>query len=272
MGTSAAHVHATSVRRVTLGLMLGCAAAGCGPGTGARGREAAAAHRSLRTFAARARARVRVTVIGRSALGRSLYARVVGDPRAKRRVLVVGCIHGTETAGRAITYGLRSGDPPPGSAWWIVDAINPDGCRAGTRGNANGVDLNRNSPWHWRALDQPGGTFYSGPRSLSEPESRAVNALVRRVRPAVSIWYHQRAGLVDSSSGGDVALERRYAALAGLPLRAYGTVPGSITSWQNATFTKDTAFVVELPAGPVSRESVADHVAAIRAVSASRTR
>ena len=83
-----------------------------------------------------------------------------------------------------------------------------DGCRADTRGNAHGVDLNRNSPWHWRRLEHP---FYSGPHPLSEPESRAINRLVRKLHPALSIWYHQQAALVDTGSGGSLGLERRYA-------------------------------------------------------------
>ena len=177
-------------------------------------------------------------------------------------MLIVGCVHGDETAGEAITRRLRSVAPPPGVALWLVDEFNPDGCKANRRQNADGVDLNRNSPWHWRALDHPGGTYYSGSRPLSEPESRTINRLVARLRPAVSIWYHQHAHLVDAS-GGDPTIERRYARLVGLPFRHFGTFPGSITSWQNATFRRDTAFVVELPAGTLSPRGVRRHVAAV---------
>jgi hypothetical protein len=37
-----------------------------------------------------------------------------------------------------------------------------------------------------------------------------------------------------------------------LPFRHLGLEPGSITSWQNAVFPRDTAFVVELPPGRLS--------------------
>lgn len=175
---------------------------------------------------------------------------------------MVGCLHGNEPAGEAITRRLRSAQPAPGTSLLIVDAFNPDGCAAGTRQNAHGVDLNRNSPWHWQPLDRPGGTFYSGPRPVSEPESHAIVRFVRRFRPAISIWYHQHARLVDAS-GGDPRIERAYARMVGLPFRHFGVFPGNISSWQNATFSSDTAFVVELPAGSMSSRSVDRHVAAV---------
>jgi murein peptide amidase A len=205
---------------------------------------------------------VRRLAIGRSVKRRLIAGWQVGDPGSRRRVLVVGCVHGNEPAGEAITHRLRSARPPPGTSLLIVDAFNPDGCAAGTRQNAHGVDLNRNSPWHWRPLDRPGGTYYSGPRPLSEPESRAIVRFVRRFRPTISIWYHQHARLVDAS-GGDPRIERAYAHLVGLPFRHFGVFPGSITSWQNATFSSDTAFVVELPAGRLSSRSAGRHVAAV---------
>jgi protein MpaA len=204
--------------------------------------------------------------LGRSVRGRQILARVVGSPAASRRILVVGCVHGNEPAGEAITRRLRSAAPPPRTALWLVDEFNPDGCRAHTRQNAHGVDLNRNSPWHWRALERPGGTFYSGPRPLSEPESRAINRLIKNLRPAVSIWYHQHASLVDDSSGGSLAIERHYAHAVGLTLRNYGVFPGSITTWQDATYPRETAFVVELPPGPLPPSSLARHVAAVLAL------
>lgn len=207
-------------------------------------------------------------VLGHSVRGRRIIVRVVGDRDAARRILVVGCVHGDEPGGEAITRRLRATRPPQGTAWWVLDEANPDGCRAHTRQNAHGVDLNRNSPWRWRRRGHPGTAFYSGPRPLSEPESRVINTLVRRIRPAVSVWFHQHAALVDSSSGGSVAVERRYAARVGLPLRDYGVFRGSITTWQDSVFPQDTAFVVELPAGAPSRAAVARHVAAITALSA----
>jgi protein MpaA len=207
-------------------------------------------------------------VVGRSVRGRPIRIYVRGDPASPHRVLVVGCVHGNETAGEAITRRLRTAAAPAGVGLWVVDQFNPDGCTAHTRQNARGVDLNRNSPWHWRPLDQPGGTYYSGPQPLSEPESRAINALITRLRPAVSIWYHQHATLVDDS-GGDRGIELRYARTVGLPFRHLGNFPGSITSWQNATFPTATAFVVELPAGTLPSTSVARHVGAVLALARS---
>jgi protein MpaA len=45
---------------------------------------------------------------------------VLGDPNAARPVLVVGCIHGNETAGIAVADRLAAGPPPSGSAIWII--------------------------------------------------------------------------------------------------------------------------------------------------------
>jgi murein peptide amidase A len=205
------------------------------------------------------------TVFGHSVRGRALVARVVGDPAAPHRVLVVGCIHGNERAGEAITRRLRRVTPAPDVALWLVDQANPDGCRAGTRQNARGVDLNRNARTRWRPLDHPGGTYYSGPRPVSEPESKAIRRLVHRVRPTVSIWYHQHARLVDDS-GGDRRILRAYARRVGLPLARLGPYPGTITGWQNANHPHTTAFVVELPAGRLGDAAVARHVAAVTGV------
>lgn len=124
------------------------------------------------------------------------------------------------------------------------------------------MDLNRNSPWNWRVLDPPGGTFYAGPKALSESESRAINRLIRRLRPAVTVWYHQHATMVDTSTGHQ-AIERRYAKTVRLPAHPRGTVHGSITTWQADRFPKDTAFVVELPAGRLPAAAVRRHVRAI---------
>lgn len=82
------------------------------------------------------------------------------------------------------------------------------------------------------------------------------------IHPAITIWYHQHAAVVDAS-GGDIRVERRYARMVGLPLARLGRFPGSVTSWQNAVSRPSTAFVVELPAGSLSRAAVRRHVNAV---------
>lgn len=208
---------------------------------------------------------VRGEVVGHSVRGVPIRAVVLGNPDAPARVLVVGCVHGTERAGEAITRRLRAEAPrvPDGAAVWLVPRANPDGCRAGTRQNARGVDLNRNAPWRWRPTGPRGSPFHAGPRAASEPETRALLRLIRRVRPAVTIWYHQHATLVDDP-GRHRAVPRRYARRAGLPFRRYpGDLPGIFTGWQNATFPRSVAFVVELPGGPPSSRAARRHAAAV---------
>jgi protein MpaA len=184
-------------------------------------------------------------LLGHSVDGRPIVAYELGDPSASRKVLVVGCVHGNEPAGTAIALRLAELPAPDGVDLWVVPSFNPDGEAANTRGNAHGVDLNRNFPLAWRPLT---GLYYSGPRALSEPESRIAYRLILRLRPAISIWYHQHLDLVDES-GGDVAVERRYAALVGLSAVRLTRYPGSIVTWENTRFRGSTAFVVELPAG-----------------------
>jgi protein MpaA len=183
--------------------------------------------------------------LGDSHEGRTIRAFHEGDPQ-EVRILVVGCIHGDECAGVAIAKRLLAGSPRHFLDLWVVKALNPDGRAAGTRQNARGVDLNRNFPFRWEP--GPRGRYYPGRRPLSEREARIATRLVDRIRPDVTIWFHQPLALVDRS-GGDIAIQRRYARLVGLPLVQLGRFHGTATSWQNHTYRASTAFVVELPGG-----------------------
>jgi len=204
----------------------------------------------------------RQTVLGRSVDGRPVVAVESGDLDSPRRVLVVGCIHGNETAGIAIANRLLRISPPRELDLWIVPVLNPDGVAARTRGNAHGVDLNRNFPWRWQRLS---GLFYSGPRPLSEPESRIAFRLIKRARPRISIWFHQHMDLVDES-GGNARIERRFAALVRLPLARLTREPGSVVGWENHIRRRATAFVVELHAGSPSPAAVRRYARAVVAV------
>src|SRR5437764_4750125 len=208
---------------------------------------------------------VRRQLLGESVRGRAIHVIEVGDPDESRKVLVVGCIHGDEPQGIRIAQALAATKPPTSADLWIVPTLNPDGVAAHTRQNADGVDLNRNFPWRWRPLGPRGTQQYAGPRPLSEPESRIAHATILRLRPAVTIWFHQPLGLVDES-GGSLAVERRFARVARLPLRRLTRYPGSAASWQDARLPRTTAFVVELPPGAPTAGQVARYASAVRTV------
>ncbi len=156
-------------------------------------------------------------MFGTSVTGRPLIALWSGHPHPPRRILVVGVIHGDEAAGLPIALALS--DHPV---------------------------LPSNFPYHWAPIGHPGDQQYSGATSLSEPESRAMAALIVRFRPTITIWFHQPVGVVDES-GGAFALERRFADLLGEPLRRLPRYPGSAETWQNNLLPGSSAFAVELP-------------------------
>ncbi|HET6505895.1 MAG TPA: DUF2817 domain-containing protein [Baekduia sp.] len=209
---------------------------------------------------------IHAQVIGHSVRHRALRLVRVGaeTPGAHAvRVLVVGCVHGTERAGLPVVQALRRATPPAGVQLLLLDAANPDGCARGTRGNARGVDLNRNFPWGWR---RQGGIYASGSGPASEPETKAIMSLIRRERPRVTIWFHQHMDLVDRTRGSDPAIIARYARTARMRVRTLPRLPGTATRWQEHVRPSSTAFVVELPAGTLSRAAVRRHVAAVQAV------
>lgn len=204
-------------------------------------------------------------VLGRSFQGRPIVAYELGDHTSPRRVLVVGCIHGNECAGIAIVDRLRRLGALAGTDLWLVPDANPDGHAADTRGNSRGVDLNRNFPWRWRPL---GGVYYSGTGPASERETQIATSLIRRLRPHITLWFHQHLDMV-VLTGRHLALQRRFARLTGLRAGRLPRTPGSATGWSDATFPGTNAFVVELPPGRLSTRATSRFAAAVRAVSVS---
>jgi len=207
-------------------------------------------------------ARREAVTLGRSARGRRIDVTAFGDSRAGRRVLVVGCIHGTECAGRAVLHQL-GGCPPVGADVWMLDQLNPDGYRRGIRVNGRGVDLNRNFSSGWRPIGRRWDSEYSGPRPWSEPETLIVRRLVRRLRPQVTIWFHQQAQPLVRAWGGSEPVARRYARRAHLPFHRLPWPAGTAPNWQNHAFPGTSSFVVELPHGALHLSAAVRHAVAI---------
>jgi penicillin-insensitive murein endopeptidase/succinylglutamate desuccinylase/aspartoacylase family protein len=173
---------------------------------------------------------VRSAPLGESTRGLPIRSFTFGSGRP--RILVVGSVHGDEPAGTVVATRLLHARRPARGSVWVVQDLNPDGHAAERRRNARGVDLNRNFP----------------PAAASERETRLAMGLIRRVRPDVTIWFHQPQGLV-RAWGPSVPIARRYARLAGMRFRRLPWPHGSATAWQHAAFPRARAFVVELRPG-----------------------
>jgi protein MpaA len=123
----------------------------------------------------------------------------------------------------------------------VILCGNPDGLLRGTRGNARGIDLNRNFPTsNWT----PGEVFYKsrandardialspGPEPASEPETRALLSLLERLKPRAVVSMHSALACIDDS--GKSHLGKQLADRCGLPFLTeigYPT-PGSMGTW-----------------------------------------
>lgn len=147
---------------------------------------------------------VQTTTIGTSVQGRSLEVTRIGNGN-RVALVVVGAIHGDEANTQALVRSLMKSYVsapqlvPLDFTLYFLPVMNPDGLAAGTRPNANLVDLNRNWPTHdWQADAVrtrgiiPGS---GGSAPGSEPEVQAVRHwLLDTVKPAAQeVWllsYH----------------------------------------------------------------------------------
>jgi protein MpaA len=207
-------------------------------------------------------------VIGHSVRDKAIEAVQFGDPAAEHVVLVVGVIHGDERAGLRVADEIaRDAAGIQGAQLWLIRSVNPDGLGRRSRKNVNAVDLNRNFPFRWRGGVPKSSGYYPGPKPASEPETRAVMAFVRRIRPDVSIWYHQDWNAVLACRGRPDS-GAQYAKLAGMRTSCRGNgLRGTVVSWEQHAIKGAEAFVVELP-GRVSAGQVSRHADASIALAA----
>lgn len=175
---------------------------------------------------------------GRSHLGLPLE---VWRPRERCKLLIFAGIHGEEPETTyALSRALRQLPSPPEQCA-VVLAANPDGLIRGTRGNARGVDLNRNFPsrdWqpnpvtHRSTIEDTSDILLSpGAHPGSEPETQALLALIADLEPEAVIALHAPLACIDDANGSP--LGQRLAQRTGMPfVRDVGyPTPGSFGSW-----------------------------------------
>jgi len=174
----------------------------------------------------------RELVIGHSVLGRPIEAVQFLPPsyaRPRPPALLFAAIHGDEAVTQLMLERLADEliERPPGRETWIVPCVNPDGVLAGTRNNANDVDLNRNfASASWGTNRRPG--YNPGRAAEDQPETQALVRLVEHVQPQRIIALHATYRMVNWDGAGE-ALANEMAARCGYPVEhdmGYPT-PGS---------------------------------------------
>jgi|GEM_PF-817102 formylglycine-generating enzyme required for sulfatase activity len=173
--------------------------------------------------------------IGSTHMGRPIWALKISDNVATEdpepRVVIDAGIHAREFAPTEVAldviwqllYGYTNNATfaswVNGMEIYVVPCLNPDGryyCdtvstswrKNGRDNNRNGsmtyptdgVDLNRNSSFHWGS-DNEGSSptassdLYRGPYPASEPEIQAYDALLQRIRPGFTLSIHSYMGV-----------------------------------------------------------------------------
>jgi murein peptide amidase A len=210
----------------------------------------------------------RELVIGRTVLGRPIEAVHFTPPDyAKPRPVAVlfGAIHGDEAVTQLMLERLADEliERPPGRDTWIVPCLNVDGVLAGTRNNANNVDLNRNfAARNWGNARRPG--YHPGTAAEDQPETQALVSLIERVGAHRLVALHSTYRMINWDGCG-AELARELSALCGYPATAemgYPT-PGSFGEKYGVDHQREVV-TIEVPYLDVDEQAWFDCRAALR--------
>lgn len=158
----------------------------------------------------------------------------------KPLILVLSSMHGDESETTVVLSEALRSISTENLRNAAILCGNPDGLLRGTRGNARGVDLNRNFPTsNWlpepvcyKSLqnDPQDIALSPGAEPASEPETGALLSLLAELEPRAVITLHAALACIDDLD--DSRLGRLLAERSGLPFEpvAYST-PGSFGSW-----------------------------------------
>jgi murein peptide amidase A len=127
-------------------------------------------------------------VIAKSVKGNDIYSLEAGS--GDSLTLIIGGFHGNEMQGTELVYRFAEyiANEYKGkinSRLVIIPVLNPDALIAGTRVNANQIDVNRNFPTENRINNERFGL-----KPASEPETKAIMEIVRKYKPNRIITVH----------------------------------------------------------------------------------
>ena len=158
-----------------------------------------------------------------------------GTSKNPKRIFAKALIHGDEILAGVVarSWMARLAKIETRNTWRVILVANPDGWKARTRTNANGVDLNRNFPtkdwegdaigyWKKKAKADPRGN--PGPSAASEPETKCLLHHLEEFKPDFLISVHTPLGVLDL----DGPKMKNPPSFRPLPWTPLGNFPGSL--------------------------------------------
>lgn len=136
---------------------------------------------------------MKTSIFAQTALGLPVISYHFGNAGSEREVLILGGVHGDEIEGviaaqKILESFLQSF--PYKMNLTIVPQFNLDGVLAKTRGNGNGIDLNRNLPTKDWSPEIKTPRYNPGPRALSEPENQGLVRYLTEKNPRFIYTLH----------------------------------------------------------------------------------
>ena len=212
-------------------------------------------------------------ILGKSVKGKEIKGYFFGDEKSFNKTIIIGGIHGVEPQSKEVCElyidEVKNKPFPKDCFLVLIPCINPDGIELNTRGNANGVDLNRNFPSNgWQSVPLANNNaYYPGVKPASELETQIIVNLLNKYNFKKIIAIHTNhtiqfpnPPMVNYDGEQSRELAETLSAATGLLSHhdiGYPT-PGSLGCWIGKDFKK-ISVTVELDDTKSSKELYKKH-------------
>ena len=177
-----------------------------------------------------------------------------GETSIGSTVLLIGVFHGDEQDGEFLINKLikdieKNPELTGNNKVLFIPCLNPDGKTKNTRGNSNGVDLNRNFPTKNWIKSEEKDEYYPGESPASEVETKFIIDIIEKYKPDRILTIHSPYKVINYDGPAD-KISEEMSRFNGYPVQVdigYPT-PGSFGTYAGKERNIPTV-TLELPVG-----------------------